>query len=147
MIMPGAPGVSSGLESNDLDRFINNETARIRKALETIGYPGHELRLPLDELNKRFETAFPGSSIPDKAETWSAARQQQEEEKKIPPRGKEAPKDPPAVKKLREFIGQQTAFDKNALTEIRKVHAAYVDYCGADAETLSMARLWKYKEF
>jgi hypothetical protein len=44
------------------------------------------------------------------------------------------------MKKLAEFIARRTVFDKNALTEIRKVHAAYLDYCTPGTETLSMAR-------
>ncbi|MDR1176032.1 MAG: hypothetical protein LBK83_11260 [Treponema sp.] len=83
MIMPGSPGMSSGLEENDLKRFLNEETERIRGVLDTMGYPGtdiiyevhvridakkdiHELRLPQDTV--RFSKSFV-PDVPDKTKT------------------------------------------------------------------------------
>jgi hypothetical protein len=90
--------MSSGLESNDLERFINNETVRIREALEAMGYPGinvlfdvdvrisasidlQRLKLPLDT-SKPGGTIFAKSFVPDKAETATTIRQGRNQAKK-----------------------------------------------------------------
>jgi hypothetical protein len=97
-MIPGAPGMSSGLERGDLERFINNETIRIREALEAMGYPGikvfynidvrisanidlSRLELPLDT-NKPHVPPFAKSFVPDKAETATTIQKGRNQAKK-----------------------------------------------------------------
>jgi hypothetical protein len=106
MIMPGAPGMSTGLEMSDLDRFINNETVRIREALEAMGYPGVKVvygvdvhisigGISLNQLKLHWDTSKPHGwglgkeFIPDPAEeTASPKRQARNQEKRSPRRNK-----------------------------------------------------------
>jgi cob(I)alamin adenosyltransferase len=90
--------MSSGLEKGDLERFINNETVRIREALEAMGYPGvkvfydiniriiadidiERLELPLDTA-KPHVPPFAKSFVPDKAETATAIQTARNQSKK-----------------------------------------------------------------